>query len=90
MHRFLAALLIAASTAAADSPISFRYSPAEGIGPTPGVSANGGAHGNNGLSLLFVDGHSQFTRYNQLYPTSTGFFNFDWTVNGLAGMDANN
>ncbi|MCX6923763.1 MAG: prepilin-type N-terminal cleavage/methylation domain-containing protein [Verrucomicrobia bacterium] len=51
------------------------------------VSANGGVHGNKGLSLLFVDGHSQFARYRDLNPTSVGFFNFDWTVNGLAGAD---
>lgn len=51
------------------------------------VSANSGVHGNKGLSLLFVDGHSQFARYRDLIPTSVGFFNFDWTVNGLAGAD---
>ena len=51
------------------------------------VSANGGVHGNTGLSLLFVDGHSQFARYRDLIPTSVGFFNFDWTVNGLKGAD---
>ena len=51
------------------------------------VSADGGVHGNKGLSLLFVDGHSQFARYRDLNPTSVGFFNFDWTVNGLAGAD---
>jgi prepilin-type processing-associated H-X9-DG protein len=51
------------------------------------VSANGGVHGNKGLSLLFVDGHSQFALYLDLNPTSVGFFNFDWTVNALAGAD---
>jgi prepilin-type N-terminal cleavage/methylation domain-containing protein len=51
------------------------------------ISPNSGAHGNNGLSLLFVDGHSQFARYIELIPTSVVFFNFDWTVNGLAGAD---
>jgi prepilin-type N-terminal cleavage/methylation domain-containing protein/prepilin-type processing-associated H-X9-DG protein len=51
------------------------------------VGANSGVHGNQGLSLLFVDGHSQFARYRDLNPTSVGFFNFDWTVNGLKGAD---
>ena len=51
------------------------------------VSPNSGAHGNHGLSLLFVDGHAQFAPYIALNPTSVGFFNFDWTVNGLAGAD---
>ena len=51
------------------------------------VNAEGGVHGNKGLSLLFVDGHAQFARYRDLNPTSGGFFNFDWTVNGLAGAD---
>ena len=51
------------------------------------VTADGGVHGNKGLSLLFVDGHAQFARYRDLNPTSGGFFNFDWTVNGLAGAD---
>ena len=51
------------------------------------VSPNSGAHGSKGLSLLFVDGHAQFARYIELNPTSVGFFNFDWTVNGLAGAD---
>jgi len=53
------------------------------------VSANGGSHGNKGLSLLFVDGHAQFAPYANLNPTSVGFFNLDWTVNGLAGADLN-
>jgi prepilin-type N-terminal cleavage/methylation domain-containing protein len=51
------------------------------------VAASSGVHGNQGLSLLFVDCHSQFAHYTELNPTSVGFFNFDWTVNGLAGAD---
>jgi hypothetical protein len=51
------------------------------------VSTNSGAHGTKGLSLLFVDGHSQFATYKNLLPTTVGFYNFDWTLNGLAGVD---
>jgi prepilin-type N-terminal cleavage/methylation domain-containing protein len=52
-------------------------------------------HGTRGMSLLFVDGHSQFARYEHLNPDmySTGSprtYNFDWTVGGLAaGKDLN-
>jgi prepilin-type processing-associated H-X9-DG protein len=51
------------------------------------ISPNSGAHGNKGISLLFVDGHAQFARYIELNPTTDGFCNFDWTLNGLAGAD---
>ena len=51
------------------------------------VSANGGVHGNNGVSLLFVDGHAQFVHYKNLNPTEDGFYNFDWTVKYLASAD---
>ena len=49
-----------------------------------------GGHGPTGMLLLFVDGHSQFARWKQLIPTSGGsapVYNFDWTLNGLAGRD---
>jgi prepilin-type N-terminal cleavage/methylation domain-containing protein len=50
-----------------------------------------GGHGRKGMSLLFVDGHSQLATYRQLIPTFvTGgkkIFNLDWTVGGLAGGD---
>jgi len=51
------------------------------------VSTNSDAHSRNGLSLLFVDGHAQFARFLQLNPTTDGLFNFDWTLNGLSGVD---
>ncbi len=58
--------------------------------------ANGG-HGAAGMSLLFVDGHSQFAQYRLLQRTdgaTTGdpVYNFDWTVLpalGLQGADLN-
>ena len=43
------------------------------------------AHGKEGLPLLFVDGHTGFTRYNQLNKTAPyGDYNLDWTVGGLS------
>lgn len=51
---------------------------------------NLGGHGPKGMLLLFVDGHSQFARWEQLNPTSGGtapVYNFDWTVDGLKGRD---
>ena len=51
------------------------------------VSPNSGAHSTKGISVLFVDGHAQLARYIELNPTTDGFFNFDWTLNGLAGAD---
>ncbi|MBI4325137.1 MAG: type II secretion system protein [Chloroflexi bacterium] len=52
--------------------------------------ANGG-HGRQGMSLLFVDSHSQSARWSQLQPTSYNgadpVYNFDWTAGGLKGAD---
>jgi prepilin-type N-terminal cleavage/methylation domain-containing protein len=47
------------------------------------------AHGPNGMSLLFVDTHTRFIRFNQMNSSSLGpeVYNFDWTVNGLSGQD---
>jgi prepilin-type N-terminal cleavage/methylation domain-containing protein/prepilin-type processing-associated H-X9-DG protein len=74
-------------------------------GSQPGVQFNQAidtatsGHGNKGMSLLFVDGHSQYPRYLQLnwaYTKPYGYvYNFDWTgvYNpaaggvGLAGRD---
>jgi hypothetical protein len=39
-------------------------------------------HGPKGQSVLFVDGHSQFLRFDQLGPGG-----FDYTVGGLSGVD---
>ena len=39
-------------------------------------------HGPKGQSVLFVDGHSQFLRFDQLGPGG-----FDYTVDGLSGVD---
>jgi prepilin-type N-terminal cleavage/methylation domain-containing protein len=48
-------------------------------------------HSEKGFPLLFVDGHSQFPRWEQLTPTSYNgkdpVYNFDWTLNGLRGTD---
>jgi len=44
-------------------------------------------HGTEGLSLMFVDGHSQFARYKQLNPGTLGTYNLDWTEDGLRGAD---
>jgi type II secretory pathway pseudopilin PulG len=50
-----------------------------------------GGHGAKGMSLLFVDGHSQFARWEGLNPTSYNgkdpAYNFDWTSKGLKGED---
>jgi prepilin-type N-terminal cleavage/methylation domain-containing protein len=50
-----------------------------------------GGHGPKGMSLLFVDSHSQFAPWSQLNPTSANgsdpVYNFDWTAGGLRGMD---
>lgn len=52
-----------------------------------------GGHGEKGMSLLFVDGHSQFARWQRLNPTSykgvEPVYNFDWTYEGLNGADLN-
>ncbi|MFM7100388.1 MAG: type II secretion system protein [Verrucomicrobiota bacterium] len=47
------------------------------------------AHGKGGWPLLFVDGHSQYVRTNQMNVTKPyGPYNLDWTVGGLsAGED---
>jgi prepilin-type N-terminal cleavage/methylation domain-containing protein len=53
-----------------------------------------GGHGKDGMSLLFVDGHSQFVNYRLLIPApastapgSVPVYNFDWTAGGLQGFD---
>ena len=49
------------------------------------------AHGIRGMSLLFVDGHAQFPRYEQLNNTflngNQKIYNLDWTAGGLSGAD---
>jgi len=50
-------------------------------------SASGG-HGTKGMSLLFVEGHSEFVPYPKLNAPSPGSYNLDWTIGGLtAGAD---
>jgi prepilin-type N-terminal cleavage/methylation domain-containing protein len=47
-------------------------------------------HGTKGLSLLFVDGHSQFANYARLnlcQSNAGSVYNLDWTVGGLSGQD---
>ena len=50
-----------------------------------------GGHGIKGMSLLFVDGHSQFALYQQLNNTfgsgTQKIYNLDWTAGGLSGAD---
>ena len=50
-----------------------------------------GGHGTKGMSLLFVDGHSQFALYRNLNNTfvdgTKKIYNLDWTLGGLTGAD---
>jgi prepilin-type N-terminal cleavage/methylation domain-containing protein len=54
-----------------------------------GTASSG--HGPRGMSLLFVDGHSEFALYERLNAPfkdgTTLIYNLDWTVGGLAGED---
>lgn len=50
---------------------------------SPAVSG----HGTQRLSLMCVDGHSQFARFRQLNPGTLGDYNLDWTEGGLQGAD---
>ena len=54
-----------------------------------GTASSG--HGPRGMSLLFVDGHSEFALYERLNAPfkdgSTLIYNLDWTINGLRGQD---
>ena len=54
-----------------------------------GTTSSG--HGPKGMSLLFVDGHSEFALYDRLNPPFKDgtklIYNLDWTVGGLAGED---
>jgi prepilin-type N-terminal cleavage/methylation domain-containing protein len=53
-----------------------------------GLSYGAQGHVNNGLLLLFVDGHSQIALTNQLNVTPEyGPYDLDWTSNGLSGQD---
>ena len=78
-----------------------RYPTKKALAPcfasTPGsvfdISKNtpSGGHGPKGMSLLFVDGHSEFALYDRLNSTFVNggvkIYNLDWTVDGLAGQD---
>ena len=44
-------------------------------------------HGTKGMSLMFVDGHSQFTFYQQMNKGTLNDYNLDWTDGGLSGAD---
>jgi prepilin-type N-terminal cleavage/methylation domain-containing protein len=54
-----------------------------------GTTSSG--HGTKGMSLLFVDGHSEYALYDRLNAPikdgNTPIYNLDWTVNGLRGED---
>jgi len=67
----------------------FASSPNSSYDVTLNTATSG--HGPSGMSLLFVDGHSQFAKYANLVPTlpvgTQKTYNFDWTANGLRGFD---
>jgi prepilin-type N-terminal cleavage/methylation domain-containing protein len=48
-------------------------------------------HGPSGMCLSFVDGHSEFAKYERLNPMGTkygvNYYNFQWTLGGLTGYD---
>ena len=50
-----------------------------------------GGHGTHGMSLLFVDGHSEFAAYSRLNApyvnNGVKIYNLDWTIGGLSGQD---
>jgi prepilin-type N-terminal cleavage/methylation domain-containing protein len=54
-----------------------------------GTASSG--HGPKGMSLLFVDGHSEFALYERLNAPfkegTTLIYNLDWTIGGLGGED---
>ena len=54
-----------------------------------GTASSG--HGPRGMSLLFVEGHSEFALYERLNAPfkdgTTLLYNLDWTVGGLGGED---
>ena len=58
---------------------------------TSATERSRGGHGPEGMVLLFVDGHSQFAKWQELNPTSYNgrdpVYNFDWTRYGLKGAD---
>ena len=57
----------------------------------PVVGSQSYGHGAKGMSLLFVDSHSEFARYERLNSTELfngqNFYNFQWTKGGLKGHD---
>jgi prepilin-type N-terminal cleavage/methylation domain-containing protein/prepilin-type processing-associated H-X9-DG protein len=60
------------------SPTEFFFF--ESVPPDPG-----GAHGESGMNVLFVDGHAQFTPYSNFRPNSIApppwvtEYNYDWS-----------
>ena len=48
-------------------------------------------HGPRGMLLLFADNHPEYARYERLNPTELmdgqRLYDFQWTTNGLAGVD---
>lgn len=64
-------------------PRKAQYACYAGSTFNPAVSG----HGKQAYSLMFVDGHSQYARYSQLYKGSLDNYNLDWTIGGLAGVD---
>jgi prepilin-type N-terminal cleavage/methylation domain-containing protein len=53
------------------------------------IGDQGLAHGNDGFPLLFVDGHSSYTKYTALrhYQEQLPGGYLEWTVGGLKGED---
>ena len=77
------------------TPSRKAYSPCFASAPNSAFdvsqSTPSGGHGPKGMSLLFVDGHSEFAAYARLNHTflngTTKIYNLDWTAGGLAGQD---
>jgi len=66
-----------------------RYSAQKVIFTCYARGLQGGAHNKTGLNLLFVDGHADLHRYDELNPTIPHAHNLDWTRCGVRGKDIN-
>ena len=67
-----------------------KFPTKKALAPCFAASQNSAAvvgHGTKGIALMFVDGHSQFATYKQLFPGTLKNYNLDWTEGGLTGAD---
>jgi prepilin-type N-terminal cleavage/methylation domain-containing protein len=79
-----------ASALAVRKVAEVKFPTRKALSPCFAASQNSAAvvgHGTKGIALAFVDGHSQFPTYKQLFPGTYGNYNLDWTEGGLAGAD---